>query len=84
MVHPSHDFSDKGFDHDSDVEESDLEDQPAKGSPKSEGSIKDVGVDDGHDGGFDDEVVSDDDGDVSVAPGSDEGGKGEEGKGETE
>jgi hypothetical protein len=60
-VHPNHDFQDRGFDHDSDEEDSDGEvapeprDDPALPGPASRAN------DDEHDDGFDDEVVSDGD-----------------------
>ena len=60
-VHSNHDFIDKGFDHDSDEEDSEEEDKSVtKESPTKPPAER--GSEDGeHDGGFDDEVVSDDD-----------------------
>ncbi|KAH6650212.1 ankyrin repeat-containing domain protein [Chaetomium tenue] len=65
VVHPNHDFTDNGYDHDSDVEESDSETKPAiNGSPTSGKLANDLGGGDDHEEAFDDEVVSDDDGDL--------------------
>lgn len=72
-MHPNHDFSDKGYDHDPDVEESDSETKPAiNGSPTSEKLANEIGGGDDLDEAFDDEVVSDDEGDVSLVVGGDE------------
>lgn len=69
-VHPNHEFVDKGFDHDSDEEDSDEEATPA---PKDLASPDaGAGVDDEHDGEFDDEVVSDDDDEDGDVKGSSE------------